>query len=342
MKTIKLSVLLLLLFISGVISSCKKDKSAELTTNLEETILDRSKWTITTSSEQLTGENTGLATAVLDGDVNTIWHTNYTGGQTPFPHWLLVDMKKQIVVTQVNLTARQNSVKGFTKFKLEGSTDGSTFASIGEFTFNPALITEQSFAVNPARNIRFIKLTALEKAATQTGSVTFLAEFNVKGLQERIPITDVALSKTGWTATASSEVNFPGDETNLAAYVVDVISAKSPTATSTPSFWQVDYEVLRPYPHWIIIDMKKANSLTYIGLNAHTDPKQGFTKFSISGSSDGTNFTALGDDRNFNPATTAEQRFAVSPAAPIRYVKITLLDGTPYPCLANFEGYVKL
>ncbi|GGI22183.1 discoidin domain-containing protein [Pedobacter mendelii] len=342
MKTIKLSGLLILLFVIGVISSCKKDKSPELTSNLEETILDRSKWTITASSQQLTGENTGLATAVLDGDVNTIWHTNYTGGETPFPHWLLVDMKKQSVITQVNLTARQNSVKGFTKFRLEGSTDGTTFVNFGEFTFNPALTTEQAFVVSPARNVRFIKLTALEKAATQTGSITFLAEFSVKGLQERVPITDVALGKTGWIATASSEVNYPGDETNLAAYVVDVISAKSPTAASMPSFWQADYDVLHPYPHWIIVDMKKASLPSYIGLNAHTDAKQGFTKFSISGSTDGTNFTQLGDNRNFNPATTAEQKFTVSPAAPIRYVKITLLEGTPYPCLANFEAYVKL
>jgi len=342
MKTIKFSGLLILLSILGVVSSCKKDKSPELTSNLEETVLDRTAWTITASSEQLTGENTGLATAVLDGDINTIWHSNYAGAQTAYPHWLLVDMKKPIVITQVNLTARQNSVKGFTKFKLEGSVDGTTFINIGEFTFNPALTTEQAFTISPARNVRFVKLTALEKAATQTGSITFLAELSVKGLQERVPITDVALDKAGWTATASSEVNFPGDETNLAAYVVDVISAKSPTATGIPSFWQADYEVLHPYPHWVIIDMKKASLLSYIGLNAHTDAKQGFTKFSVSGSADGTTFTQLGDNRNFNPATTTEQKFAVSPSAPIRYIKITLLEGTPYPCLANFEAYVKL
>ncbi|RNL51304.1 discoidin domain-containing protein [Pedobacter jejuensis] len=342
MKTIKLYGLLLLFSIIGVISSCKKDKSAELTSNLEETTLDRSKWTVTASSEQLTGDNTGLATAILDGNVNTIWHSNYTGGQTPYPHWLLIDMKKQNVITQVNLTARQNNVKGFTKFKLEGSTDGTTFTSFGEFTFNPALITEQSFAITPARNVRFIKLTASDKAATQTGSITFLAEFNIRGLQERVPITDVALDKTGWTATASSEVNFPGDETNLAAFIVDPISAKSPTATSTPSFWQADYDVFHPYPHWIIVDMKKANLLTYIGLNAHTDAKQGFSKFKIEGSVDGTTYANLGDERNFNPATINEQKFAVSPSSAIRYIKITLLEGTPYPCLANFEAYVKL
>ena len=245
---------------------------------------------------------------------------------------------------QGSFNSQTNNVKGFTKFRLEGSTDGITFTSYGEFLFNPSVIAEQSFPITPARNIRYLKLTALEKAATQTGNVTFLAEFNVTGLQERVKITDVKLDKTGWTTTASSEVNYPeaDGELNLAAFLVDPISVKSPTAPGTPSFWQVDYDVVHPYPHWAIIDMKKANAITYVGLNAHTDANQGFTKFAFSGSTDGVTFTPLGDNRSFNPATTAEQKYAVSPASVIRYIKITLLEGTPYPCLANFEAYVKL
>ncbi|MCZ4242592.1 discoidin domain-containing protein [Pedobacter punctiformis] len=334
MKNIKI-YMMLLLFASITISACKKEKSAELTSNLEETVLDRKGWTVTASSQ----EGTNLAAAVLDGYTNTFWSSNATA---TFPHWLLIDMKSQTVITKIGLTTKQGDPKGFTKFRLEGSNDGTNFTSFGEFTFVPATFTEQSFTLSPARNVRYIRLTALDKAATQTGTVTFLSEFTVTGLQERKPLTDVALGKTGWTATASSEVNFPGEETNLAAHVVDVISAKSPTAETVPSFWQADYDVLHPYPHWIIVDMKKASLLSYVGLNAHTDAKQGFTKFSISGSTDGTTFTQLGDDRNFNPTTTNEQKFAVSPAAPIRYVKITLLEGSAYPCLANFEAYVKL
>lgn len=334
MKNIRIYALCLLLS-GAAISSCKKEKSPELTSNLEEVVLDRTGWTATASSQ----EATNLPGTVLDGNTNTFWSSNATA---TFPHWLIIDMKKQTVVTKIGLTTKQSDPKGFTKFRLEGSNDGTNFTIIGELTFNPAVYTEQAFTLSPARNVRFFRLTALEKAATQTGNITFLSEFSVTGLQERKPITDVALSKTGWTATASSEVNYPGDETNLAVHVVDVISAKSPTAPSVPSFWQADYDVLHPYPHWIIVDMKKASLLSYIGLNAHTDPKQGFSKFSISGSVDGTTFTPLGDDRTFNPTTVNEQKFAVSPAAPVRFVKITLLEGSNYPCLANFEGYVKL
>ncbi|SER99044.1 discoidin domain-containing protein [Pedobacter rhizosphaerae] len=334
MKKIKIYAAALL-FMGVALTACKKDKSAELSSNLEEVVLDRTGWTATASSQE--GANT--AAMVLDGYTNTYW--NSATGQA-FPHSLIIDMKRQTVVTKIGLTTKQADPKGFTKFRLEGSNDGTTFTSFGEFTLNPVTYTEQSFTLSPARNVRFIKLVALEKAATQTGTITFLAEFSATGLQERKPLTDIALNKTGWTATASSQVNFPGDETNLAAHVVDVISAKSPTAPTVPSFWQADYDVLHPYPHWILIDMKTASPLTYVGLNAHTDPKQGFSKFSISGSTDGVSFTKLGDDRNFNATTTLEQKFAVSPTAPIRYVKITLLEGSNYPCLANFEAYVKL
>lgn len=335
MKNIKIYVIYLLF--AGLAISCKKEKSAELTSNLEEVVLDRTGWSATASSQ----ETANLPATVLDGNTDTFWSSNATAA---FPHWLLIDMKKQTVVTKIGLTTKQGDPKGFTKFRLEGSNDGTSFTAIGELAFNPATYTEQAFTLSPARNVRYLKLTALEKAATQTGNITFLAEFSVTGLQERKPLTDIALSKTGWTATASSEVNFPGDELNLASMIVDPISTKSPIPddSQVPSFWQVDYDVLHPYPHWIIVDMKKASLLSYIGLNAHTDPKQGFSKFSISGSVDGTTFTQLGDNWNFNPTTVNEQKFAVSPTAPIRYVKITLLEGASYPCLANFEGYVKL
>jgi len=336
MKNIK-TYAIYLLFAGMAISSCKKDKSAELTSNLEEVVLDRSGWSATASSQ----ETANLPATVLDDNTNTFWSSS---ANAAFPHWLLIDMKKQTVVTKIGLTTKQGDPKGFTKFRLEGSNDGINFTAIGELAFNPVLYTEQVFTLSPARNVRYLKLTALEKAATQTGNITFLAEFSVTGLQKRKPLTDMALSKTGWTATASSEVNFPGDELNLASMIVDPISTKSPIPddSQVPSFWQADYDVLHPYPHWIVVDMKKASLLSYIGLNAHTDPKQGFSKFSISGSVDGVTFTQLGDDRNFNPTTVNEQKFAVSPTTPIRYVKITLLEGTSYPCLANFEGYVKL
>jgi hypothetical protein len=155
---------------------------------------------------------------------------------------------------------------------------------------------------------------------------------------------EVLLSKVGWTATASSEINDPDEELNGAENIIDNVATKSITSPSVPSFWQSDYYIdpVYPYPHWLVIDMKKESRITKIGLNAHTDGNQGFSEFKIEGSIDGIGFTDIAEgQKTFNPRITSTQNFKVAPATPIRYVKITLLVGSPYPCLANFEAYAR-
>ena len=156
-------------------------------------------------------------------------------------------------------------------------------------------------------------------------------------------LPEVKLAKTGWKATASSEINDEDNEFNGAENIVDDVKTIS-KSSSSPSFWQSDYnsDPMQTYPHWLIVDMKTAEKITKIGLNAHTDPNQGFNTFRIEGSTDGVDFEDIGGSlKNFAPAVTAEQVFSVVTPVPIRYVKITLLSGSDYPCLANFEAYVR-
>lgn len=153
---------------------------------------------------------------------------------------------------------------------------------------------------------------------------------------------EVKLTKTGWTATASSEINDEDNEFNGAENIVDNVTRMSISSPGVPSFWQSDYNAdpMFVYPHWLIVDMKTASKLTKIGLNAHTDASQGFTNFILEGSTDGLKFTEIGEGSlAFNPAIKTEQIFKVATPDPIRYVKITLRVGSPYPCLANFEAY---
>ncbi|MEJ2883769.1 discoidin domain-containing protein [Pedobacter sp. GR22-6] len=152
------------------------------------------------------------------------------------------------------------------------------------------------------------------------------------------------LSKSGWSATASSEINDPDEELNGANNIVDAVTVKSITSPSSPSFWQSDYylDPIYPYPHWLLVDMKKASKITKVGLNAHVDANQGFNSFKIEGSVDGAVFADIGNGvKTFNPALLTEQNYTVSTPVSIRYVKITLLTGSPYPCLANFEAYAR-
>lgn len=147
-----------------------------VTPKLEERPANTSGWIATASTEQPQGENTGLASAVLDGNLNTIWHARYNPGPgAKYPHWLSFDMINSVYVTKVAMAPRQNNPRGFTKFKLEGSLDGNTWFLLGDnLTFDPANKSYQSYSIEP-QNLKKIKITMLEGLQ----DLAFLSEFVV-------------------------------------------------------------------------------------------------------------------------------------------------------------------
>ncbi len=53
--------------------------------------LNRSGWQVSASTQETSSEN-GRANRVIDGQNNTIWHSAYSSGSTPFPHELVIDL----------------------------------------------------------------------------------------------------------------------------------------------------------------------------------------------------------------------------------------------------------
>lgn len=143
---------------------------------VEEVPATTTGWIATASSEQTYWENTGLASAVLDGNLNTIWHARYSPGPgTSFPHWLHFDMLQPIYVTKVAIAPRQNNSRGFTKFKLEGSLDGSNWILLGDnLAFDPANRSHQHYPIEQ-QTLRYIKITMIEGLQ----DLTFMSEFQV-------------------------------------------------------------------------------------------------------------------------------------------------------------------
>lgn len=68
---------------------------------------DRSGWTITVSDE--TAGDGGGKDAVLDNLLNTWWHSNYTGGNTPLPHWAIIDMLSSKDISKIEAYRRPGS-----------------------------------------------------------------------------------------------------------------------------------------------------------------------------------------------------------------------------------------
>lgn len=140
----------------------------------------KATWDVTASSEELVGEGAvnGRARAAIDGDINTFWHSNWASTAPPFPHWLNIDMKQLYFIDKIALHPRNNNSNGFTRFKLEGSKDGTTWILFGDnLVFDPANRSFQEYAVTPTE-LRYIRITALQ-AANPANTSTHLGEINV-------------------------------------------------------------------------------------------------------------------------------------------------------------------
>ena len=93
------------------------------------TQLDRSSWSIEANTEEPTGEGTGngVATCLLDGDLSTFWHSQWSGGSQPLPHEIVVDMNRTVTLTNIGLIQRQHdSYRDVGGGEFFVSSDGST------------------------------------------------------------------------------------------------------------------------------------------------------------------------------------------------------------------------
>lgn len=146
---------------------------------LDEVELDRTGWIATADNEYTPGENTGLASALIDGNLNTYWHTNWNSGAPSYPHWARFDMLETAAISKIAMARRQNNATGMTRFKLEGSLDGVQWVLIlNNQIFNPNINDFQEFSFAP-QEFRYLRMTATEGPH----NYTHLAEIKVYALK---------------------------------------------------------------------------------------------------------------------------------------------------------------
>ena len=74
--------------------------------------LNRNGWTAKADSRQnASGASDGPAQNLLDGNVDSIWHTNYGGGVGPqrYPYNVIIDMKKDVEFQCFSYTPRRTA-----------------------------------------------------------------------------------------------------------------------------------------------------------------------------------------------------------------------------------------
>jgi hypothetical protein len=74
--------------------------------------MPRDKWAIAYADSEENISEDGNADNVLDGDPETLWHTQYDGGQPKYPHMIVIDLGETKSVTGLRYTPRPSDSPG--------------------------------------------------------------------------------------------------------------------------------------------------------------------------------------------------------------------------------------
>lgn len=161
-------------------------------------------WTVTANS--VTSQENAPAGAVIDGDNNTYWHSNYgTGtGPTVWPFFFIIDMKQSKTINSFIYTARPTGINGIAKdYELYVSDDGVTFPAIPVSKGTLSVSNGQKAIVglpDPASG-RFVKFVILTAQSDNSGQFGTCAEFDLSpdayiAPKTKILASDLTLANT--------------------------------------------------------------------------------------------------------------------------------------------------
>lgn len=169
------------------------------------------------SSEELPGEAApnGRAAALLDGNVNSFWHTKYQNGTDPFPHSVVFDLGVNHEVTGFEFTQRQSNANGKIKdYQLFVSDNPEEFGTaVGTGTFAD-ISRPQVVTIDGGKIGRYVKLVALNSIARNAFAGG--AEVNIGGLLPGTETPEPAITSTVGTVEAGKDLDltlegFPAD-----------------------------------------------------------------------------------------------------------------------------------
>jgi endo-alpha-N-acetylgalactosaminidase len=147
---------------SGVTKKVSADSRA---TVAEVPVLSPGAMKATADSEnRSSGASEGPVSNVLDGDAGTIWHTDYTTSNAPYPHWVALDLGGRARVDGFGYLGRQSGglngrVKDYEVAVSDNGTDWRTVAK-GSLVDAPH-IQRISFEPVDASHVKFTALNAL-------------------------------------------------------------------------------------------------------------------------------------------------------------------------------------
>ncbi len=134
----------------------------QITLPTDVTLFDRSAWSVVdySSQEDQGGEgSTGLASDVLDGDLDTYWHTCWNGCTPTPPHHITIDMGSENTVDGLRFTQRQTLSRTIKSIEIEVSNDNTNWISLGSFVLANSA-DNQYIDFSSSQTFRYLKFIA--------------------------------------------------------------------------------------------------------------------------------------------------------------------------------------
>lgn len=179
----------------------------------------------------------GPATALLDGKLDSFWHTKYSGGTDNFPHSVVFNLGKSYNVTSFEYTQRQSNsngkIKDYELFVSDSPTEFGAKVASGSLL---DLSRPQVIAIAGGKSGRYVKLVALNSIAGNAFAGG--AEVNIGG---KVPgtteptATPSATPTVAPTATPSATPSASPTATPSATPTVKPTATPSVTPSATPT-----------------------------------------------------------------------------------------------------------
>lgn len=139
-------------------------KSNVVSTYLE---INKNKWKITTDSYHPGNE----PEYAIDGNPETIWHTNWNGNNNQMPHYIEVEMDSSRLIKGLDYIPRQDHSNGrIATYKLEVSSDGVNYITIVENgNFKNTATRQQKIFDQPVK-AKYFRINILKEVNGKTYS----------------------------------------------------------------------------------------------------------------------------------------------------------------------------
>nr|WP_255436370.1 beta-galactosidase [Tessaracoccus sp. MC1756] len=193
---------------------------------IDPSVLDIAGIVAWNSAEPNEGGGSGYVTALADGNPNTYWHTRWSGGTTPFPHYVVLDLGEVKDIASLTYLPRQSSANG-----LIGDYEVYV-AAAGDFDIRTAEQLKQLAYPEPAG----VQYTKVAEGTFSDGLGLKTVEIPDGPVEARyVKFVSVRPQTAGHAWTTVAELTVSGDAPVAVAPTVTAIPAQAGTVGTTVS-----------------------------------------------------------------------------------------------------------